>query len=48
MATDSDRIQSIFCWFTSEMARSGTDIMTSDPNEGPMPTDCPNAYLCVW
>jgi hypothetical protein len=34
-------------WFTSEMARSRTDIMTSDLNEGPMPTDCANAYMCL-
>jgi hypothetical protein len=44
MGTDANRIQSNFCRFTSDMARSRTEIMTPDPNEGPMPTDC--ADMC--
>jgi hypothetical protein len=43
MGTDADRIWSNFCRFTSEMARSRTDIMTPDPNEGPMPP----TLICV-
>jgi hypothetical protein len=40
--TDPDRIESILCRFTSEMARSRTNIMKLGPNEGSMPTDCPD------
>jgi hypothetical protein len=46
MGTNADRYRSHFCRFTSEMARSRTDIMTSNPNEGPMPTDCADTYMC--
>jgi hypothetical protein len=47
MGTDANRIQSLFGRFTSELVRSGTDIMPSDPNEGPMPTNCPDTYIYV-
>jgi hypothetical protein len=47
MGADADRFEQIWRRFTLEMARSRTDIMTSDPNECPMPADNADAYMCM-